>query len=92
MSYETADIDGQPAESGRGGPPLKLFALLFVAIALAIFFFQNGDDAPVQFLWFDGQWPVWLVIGVSVLAGIVLDRLGSWQWRRARRRKERSED
>ena len=90
MSYE--EIDGERAEGGRGGPPLKLIALLLVVVALAIFFFQNGDDAPVQFLWLDGQWPVWLVIGISVLAGAVIDRLGTWQWRRARRRKDRDQD
>ena len=56
-------------------------------IALAVFFFQNGEDASVDFLWFDGQWPLWAVIGISVLIGIVLDRLVTWQWRRARRHK-----
>ncbi len=79
------------AESGRSAPSIKLIVLLLVIVALAIFFFQNGSDAPVSFLWFDGQWPVWIVIGVSVIAGAVIDRLGSWQWRRARRRKERGE-
>ena len=86
MSY---DIDDTAPESGRSGPSIKLIALLLVIIALAIFFFQNGSDAPVSFLWLDGTWPVWLVIGVSVVAGIVIDRLGTWQWRRARRRKDR---
>lgn len=85
MSYETE----APSGEGRTGPPIKLLALLLVVVALAIFFFQNGDDAPVSFLWIDGQWPVWLVIGVSVIAGVVIDRLGSWQWRRARRRTRR---
>ena len=83
MSYETEETT---AESGRSGPSIKLIALLLVVVALAIFFFQNGEDAPVSFLWFDGQWPVWIVIGVSVVAGVVLDRLGTWQWRRARRK------
>lgn len=86
MSYESQEAT---AESGRRGPSIKLIALLLVVVALAIFFFQNGGDAPVSFLWLDAEWPVWLVIGVSVVAGIVLDRLGSWQWRRAGRRKER---
>lgn len=84
MSYEHEEVT---AASGRSGPSFKLIALLLVAAALAIFFFQNGSDAPVSFLWLDGQWPVWLVIAVSVVAGVVLDRLGSWQWRRARRQK-----
>lgn len=85
------DTEETTAEGGRGAPSIKLIVLLLVIAALAIFFFQNGDDAPVSFLWFDGQWPVWIVIGVSVIAGAVIDRLGSWQWRRARRRKERGE-
>ena len=76
MSYQSIDPADRPAESGTSGPPVKLIALLLVVAALAIFFFQNGDDAPVSFLWFDGQWPVWLVIGVSVAAGVILDRLG----------------
>jgi hypothetical protein len=31
---------------------------------------------------------VWTVIGISVIAGIVVDRLFTWQWRRARKRKQ----
>ncbi len=62
--------------------------LLVVVVLLAIFFFQNGEEAPVDFLWMSGNWPVWLVIGVSVVVGIVLDRLGTWQWRRARRNRD----
>ena len=75
-----ADVDGS-------GPPWKLLALLVVVVALAIFFFQNGSDTQIEFLWFDFTWPVWAVIGISVLIGIVLDRLGTWQWRRARNRR-----
>ena len=70
------------------GVPWKLIALLVVVVALAVFFFQNGEDAPVEFLWVDASWPVWLVIGVSVAAGIVIDRLAAWQWHRARRRRD----
>ena len=76
------------AGSYREGPPWKLIALLLVVVALAIFFFQNGDDAPVEFLWIDATWPVWAVIAVSVVFGVVIDRLASWQWRRARRRRD----
>ena len=42
----------------------------------------------VNFLWIDAKWPVWLVIAISVAAGVMLDRLASWQWRRARRRRD----
>lgn len=86
MKHEHVEMD-EPIEQGTGSPPWKLIVLLVVAAALAIFFFQNGSDAPVSFLWLDANWPVWLVIGVSVVAGVVIDRLGAWQWRRARRKK-----
>jgi uncharacterized integral membrane protein len=80
-------VPQQQPSGGDEGPPWKLIALLVVVVALAIFFAQNGDDAPVEFLWLDANWPVWVVIGVSVLAGVALDRLVGWQLRRARRRK-----
>ncbi len=81
MKHENAEPD-QPIERGTTGPPIKLI-LLFVAVAaLATFFFQNGDDAPVEFLWIDASWPLWAVIGVSVGLGVLIDRLVIWQWRR----------
>jgi uncharacterized integral membrane protein len=70
--------------------PWKLVVLLILVAALAVFFFQNGDDASVDFLWFNGQWPLWAVIGISVAIGFALDRLLTWQWRRARRRRANS--
>lgn len=86
-----ADEDIEVPDERRDPPPFKLLALLVVVAGLAIFFFQNADDAAVRFLWIDAEWPMWLVIGVSVVAGAIVDRLGSWQWRRARRRKDTSE-
>jgi uncharacterized integral membrane protein len=84
MKHEQSDGDVS-AEAGTSGPPWKLIALLIVVAGLATFFFQNGQDSQVQFLWLDGSWPTWTVIGISVIIGVVLDRLGTWQWRRARK-------
>ncbi len=84
--------DQHPVESGTNGPPWKLIALVVVVAALITFFLQNGDRAPVEFLWIDGSWPIWLVIAISVVAGVVLDRLATWQWRRARRRGRPGDD
>lgn len=87
MSYEVVEPDSPRPEDGTGRPPWKLIALLVVVVALAIFFFQNGNDAKVNFLWLDAEWPVWAVIGISVIFGVVLDRLVTWALRRARRRR-----
>ena len=86
MKHESTDLD-QQAESGTTGPSIKLILLLLVVAGLAIFIFQNGERAPIEFLWLDGNWPIWTVIGISVIVGIALDRLVGWQWRRARRRR-----
>ncbi len=82
MQFES---DDQEAPSASSGPPWKLIALVLVAAAAVTFFFQNGEEAGVEFLWLDFRWPLWAVIGVSILAGVVVDRLVGWQWRRSRR-------
>jgi uncharacterized integral membrane protein len=87
MKHEAVDYD-ETAASGTSGPPIKLLLLLLLTIGLAVFFFQNAERAPIEFLWLDGDWPIWTVIGISVIVGVVLDRLVTWQWRRARRRKQ----
>lgn len=86
MKHEQAD-DEFGADIDGSGPPWKMIMLLVVVVALGIFFFQNGGDVEVNFLTFEFTWPLWAVIGISVLIGIVLDRLGTWQWRRARNRR-----
>lgn len=88
MKREGVDID-ESVEGGGGinAPSLKLVALLVLAVAVAVFFFQNGDGVDVNFLGFDANWPLRSVIVISVVAGAFLDRLISWQWRRAKRRK-----
>ena len=87
MRHEAVDPEEIAAERGSGRAPWRLLALLLVVIVIAIFFFQNGQDASVKFLWLEGEWPVWLVIGISLLLGVILDRLATWVWRRARRRR-----
>lgn len=73
--------------SGSSGLPWKFVGLLLVVIGLVIFFFQNDQETQIGFLWIDVSWPMWTVIGISVLIGIALDRLGTWQWRRSRARR-----
>jgi uncharacterized integral membrane protein len=82
----TPGADGSGRDSS--GPPWKLIGLLVVVVALATFFLQNTQRSEVKFLWLDVEWPQWTVIAISVAAGVVLDRLATWQWRRARARRD----
>ena len=87
MKHEAVDPDPLARSGGINGPSFKLIALLVLAVAVAVFFFQNGRGTDIEFLWFDVNWPVRSVIVISVVAGVVLDRLFLWLWRRAKRRK-----
>ena len=68
-------------------PSLRIVLLIAVVVLAAIFFFQNGHEAEVEILTWTVTWPVRLVIIVSIVLGVLIDRLGSWLWRRSRRGK-----
>lgn len=86
MSHEHVDAD-QPRGGGIQAPSIKLVGLLIVAIVTAIFFFQNGDTVDIEILWIDVSWPERTLILISLVLGVLLGQLGSFAWRRARRKK-----
>ncbi len=93
MTYHEVRDEHRPdGGGGRNLPSVKLIALLVVAVAIVVFFFQNTDSAEVQFLWMDVDWPVRTVILISFVAGMLLAWLGSFFWNRARRRKHERDD
>ena len=72
----------------KSGPSLFLIVTGVVVAAIVIFIFQNTESAQVQFLFFDGSAKVWVVIVISVLAGMLLDRLIQFWMRRRHRRRD----
>ncbi len=72
----------------KSGPPAGLIGGGILAALVVIFIFQNTESAPVKFLMFDGEAKMWVVIVISVVAGVVLDRLLGFWFRRRRRRGE----
>jgi uncharacterized integral membrane protein len=85
MSFE--NVDAGRAGDRRQLPSLKLVLLLVVVAAIAIFFFQNPEEVEVTLFWTEVNWSVRLVIFVSVIAGVVIDRLGGFFWARSRRKQ-----
>jgi uncharacterized integral membrane protein len=77
-------------ERGRGdwverheGPSGKLVALGVVAVILLLFVVQNTDRTHFDFLFLDGEFPLWTMI----VAGAALGFVGGWAFARIRARR-----
>lgn len=62
------------------GAVISVIALLFIV--------QNQEAADFEFLWFDFTTGLWLMLAISVLAGVAI---GLFAARRRSRRKKRAE-
>jgi uncharacterized integral membrane protein len=62
-------------------------ALIVVAAAIVLFVAQNTEDVSVDFLFFNGEWPLWLVVVGVIALTLVAERLALWIWRRTRKDK-----
>jgi uncharacterized integral membrane protein len=61
----------------------------FVIVVLAvIFIIQNARNAQVKFLFWDGTLSLWIVLLLTLLAGVLLDRVVTWALRRRRAKHE----
>ena len=80
--------DDTSARSGASGPPVKLIALVVVAALAVIFVFQNREEHPIKFLFFEVDTRTWTALATAFVLGVVVDRLFSSWWRRARSRRD----
>ena len=65
-----------------------------LGIALVVVFsVQNTDPVPVRFLWMEGQFPLAIVILITIGAVVLLTALigGAYRRRRRRQRQDREE-
>ena len=81
-----APTEGDSASSGSGGINATLIAFLVVVAAAVVFFFQNSRETRIKFLFFDKDTAVRWSIIVSVVIGVILDRLISFWWKRRKNR------
>jgi uncharacterized integral membrane protein len=67
--------------------------LLMLGIALVVAFtVQNTDPVPVRFLWMEGQFPLAIVILITVGAVVLITELIGLSYRRRRRRQRQERE
>lgn len=69
----------------RVGPPA------LIAIAALLFIVQNTESVRFEFLWFDFEWPLWIMLLVFTAVGATV-AYGIGRRLRARRERRRFDD
>lgn len=89
MSYqpesEQSATTAASSEAKRGKAGLVGLALL--AVVVGVFIFQNTDSTNVNFLVFDWDAPLWIVLLITVAVGVLIGEVGPRLLRRARNKK-----
>jgi len=78
---------GSPSEIRRWIIPAALSTALLVPIAILIF--SNLEHRTVSWAGFEIGAPLWVILAVTFLAGMVAGKMVGWGWRRWRRRRKR---
>lgn len=63
---------------------VKTLIAAMVAALFVGFLLQNSEDTTVEFLWWEGSLPRWLILVIAALAGIVIWELSGYLRRRRR--------
>jgi uncharacterized integral membrane protein len=80
--------DARPLEKKEGfAVSGGTIGFLILAAAIIIFVVQNTNSVSVDFLFFNGEWPLWLVVVGVIAFTLLAERLGLWIWRRSRKRE-----
>ena len=87
----TTTQPAQPSMPRRWTGPTLLALLVLVPVGILIF--SNLSTQEVSWLGFDMTAPLWLILIITFVAGMVGGKVFGWGWRRYRRkRKELKEE
>ncbi len=84
---DDGDPGGKDWVERREGPSLKLIAAGVLVLVVLFFVLQNGERTQIQFLFFDGMYPLWILLVVVAVLGFLAGWLVAAA--RGRRRLER---
>ncbi|MGB8860578.1 MAG: hypothetical protein WCC60_15060 [Ilumatobacteraceae bacterium] len=79
-----------PTASGTSGPSIAFIALAVVAGLAVIFFLQNSEPVFIDFWVFEKKTTIRWSILMSVLLGVLLDRIVSIAWRRRAKNRQKN--
>lgn len=83
-----ADRATTKAEGSTISP--SIIGFVVVAALAAIFFVKNSQTVELDFIFFDHTTTVRWLIAISLVLGVLLDRMASMMWRRRKKRKARA--
>lgn len=81
------DEDRQGWRESREGPGGKLIVAGIIVLLLLLFVLQNTDEADIDFLFFSGSYPLWIMLVVVAVLGFV----AGWLLGRSRARRKLQE-
>jgi uncharacterized integral membrane protein len=85
------DPSGKDWVERREGPSPKLIVAGIVVVVILLFVLQNGERARISFLFFDGQYPLWVLLVIVAVLGFVVGWLVSAARRRRLERRARDD-
>ena len=80
----------QPTMPKRWAGPAVLAIVVLVPIGILIF--SNLSSQEVSWLGFDMTAPLWLILILTFIAGMVGGKVFGWGWRRSQRRRNQLKD
>lgn len=82
MSMQGDGIDTPGDDRGFNG---RIVVLVFLAIVLVVFIFQNTASQEIKFLGFESEPPLWVSLLLAAVLGALVGQLAMWLYRRSRR-------
>ncbi len=80
-------LDGAQVTHEGSGIAWGVVVILLGLALLVVFAVQNTDPVPVKFLWLDGEYPLSLVILITVAVVVLFVELFGLFYRRRRRKR-----
>jgi uncharacterized integral membrane protein len=84
MAETVMQTQDEQQAAQRRGISLGLVVGVLITAAIAALIAQNTKTATIRWLTFEGDMPIWLLLFVTALAGVVIANLLSFAWHRHR--------